>query len=172
KDGFQTYCYDTRCPGFVLANKTNMVPGSLIDQVSTYGGPQYDMTIKVYKDPASGNWWLYYGASGHYNELNAIGYWPSSLFTSMADSASDMHFGGTVAYLTNEQGPPMGSGHYPEEGEGKAATFNRIQGVDKKGNMYDFQDNFYVVQDKKECYRVSQVKNNGFFYGGPGHCIN
>lgn len=66
----------------------------------------------------------------------------------------------------------MGSGHYPNEGEGKAATFYGIQVVDRNGNMYDFKDNPKVFQDKRECYRVSEFKDKSFFYGGPAGCIN
>lgn len=66
----------------------------------------------------------------------------------------------------------MGSGHYPNEGEGKAATFYGIQVVDRNGNMYDFKDNPKVFQDKSECYRVSEFKDKSFFYGGPAGCIN
>ncbi|KAH7692833.1 Neprosin domain-containing protein, partial [Dioscorea alata] len=170
-DGYQTVCYDTRCPGFILSNKSNIVPGSPINKVSVYDGPQYNITIKVSKDSASGNWWLYYGPSGHYDELNAVGYWPSSLFTSLANDASWVQFGGVVVYNGDEQSPAMGSGHYPEEGEGKAAAFYGIQAVDKSGNPYDFEDNLEAMQDKKECYRVSGYSNKSFFYGGPAHCI-
>lgn len=83
-----------------------------------------------------------------------------------------MHFGGSVIYLKDAQGPPMGSGHYPEEGEGKAATFYGMQALDQNGSLYDFKDNLMAIQDKKECYRVSEFRNKRFFYGGPAHCID
>lgn len=83
-----------------------------------------------------------------------------------------MHFGGMVSYDKDEHGPPMGSGHYPDEGEGKAAAFYRIQAVDKIGNVYDFEDDLNAAEDKRECYRVSEFRDESFFYGGPAHCIN
>lgn len=83
-----------------------------------------------------------------------------------------MHFGGSVIYLKDAQGPPMGSGHYPEEGEGKAATFYGMQALDQNGSLYDFKDNLMAIQDKKECYRVREFRNKRFFYGGPAHCID
>ncbi|KAJ0964183.1 hypothetical protein J5N97_029305 [Dioscorea zingiberensis] len=132
-DSFQTTCcYNTLC-GFVLANKSNIVPGSPIDQVSTYGGTQHDITLKVYKEKNSGNWWLYYGASGNYDKLIPVGYWPKSLFTGLAGYASDIHYGGDVSYVKGQHGPPMGSGHFADEGENKAASFTRIQEVDQYG---------------------------------------
>lgn len=49
RDGYQTNCYNTDCPGFILTDKSNALLGSPINQVSTYGGPQYNITIKVSK---------------------------------------------------------------------------------------------------------------------------
>lgn len=77
--------------------------------------------------------------------MSAIGYWPGSLFTSLADDASWVHFIGDVVYQRDEKGPAMGSGHYPEEGEGKATDFFGIQAIDKNSNAYDFEDNLNVA---------------------------
>ncbi|KAJ0964243.1 hypothetical protein J5N97_029365 [Dioscorea zingiberensis] len=140
RDGYRTGCYDMRCPGFVLANKSSMIPGSPINQISTYGGPQYDITLKVYKERVSGNWWLYYGPSGNQDKLIPIGYWPSSIFTTLMDHAVDILWGGMVVYHTkDEQSPPMGSGRFPDEGEGKAAAFSRISAVDQDGNTNEIK---------------------------------
>lgn len=48
-------------------------------------------------------------------------------------------------YQRDGKDPAMGSGHYPEEGEGKAAGFYGIQAIDKNGNAYDFEDNLNVA---------------------------
>ncbi|CAN0825334.1 hypothetical protein LINGRAHAP2_LOCUS376 [Linum grandiflorum] len=67
----------------------------------------------------------------------------------------------------------MGSGHFPNEGFGKAAWFNNLEYVDDKGSFQDvrfiqrvaWEDNCYDVE-------VQDWDNNygtHFLYGGPGY---
>ncbi|KAJ0964245.1 hypothetical protein J5N97_029367 [Dioscorea zingiberensis] len=134
------------------------------------GPPENTNAIVVgWTEKNSGNWWLYYGASGNYDKLVPVGYWPKSLFTGLAGYASDIHYGGVVDYVKGQHGPPMGSGHFADEGENKAASFTRIQEVDQDGNASDhIEAEFKVVQDKRECYTATKFRDNSFFFGGPG----
>ncbi|RVX01818.1 hypothetical protein CK203_019548 [Vitis vinifera] len=75
----------------------------------------------------------------------------------------------------------MGSGHFPEEGYGKAAYFRDIK------LMRDPQEGFAIVSteevsfftDNPDCYRVGDKADlpgwsgaYNFYYGGPGGNCN
>ena len=48
-DGFiKTGCYNILCPGFVQVS-TRIPLGILFGPVSVYGGPQYEVGIRIYK---------------------------------------------------------------------------------------------------------------------------
>lgn len=68
---------------------------------SVYGGKQNDFACNIFKDPKSGNWWLSFG------DDDQIGYWPSSLFSSLSSSATEIAWGGAVFTTNNEASPPM-----------------------------------------------------------------
>ncbi|KAJ0964287.1 hypothetical protein J5N97_029409 [Dioscorea zingiberensis] len=121
-----------------------------------------DTNNDVRCERTSGNWWLYYGTSGHYTQLTAVGYWPSSSFTSLANHATHIDFAGVVYYIEGEEGPPMGSGHYADEGEGKAAQFSGIQLVDQDGNTYEYDGDVWTFDIIKPCYSVSLAKHNRY----------
>lgn len=116
------------------------------------------------QDPLTGNWWLQYG------NQSALGYWPSSLFSYLYDSASEIQWGGEVLNLNvNGQHTTtvMGSGHYPERGYRKASFFRNYQIVDTSDKLQAPE------HDEKEVTRIDSYDllkdyNGGFFYGGPG----
>ncbi|THG13226.1 hypothetical protein TEA_008612 [Camellia sinensis var. sinensis] len=120
-----------------------------------------------WQDPRSGDWWLQYG-----NEL--VGYWPTSLFSYLADSASQIQWGGEV--LNFESGgqhttTQMGSGHFPEEGFGKASFMKNIQIVDGSNHLIA-PIGVGTFAEQSNCYNV-QMGNDGdwgnyIYYGGPG----
>ncbi|KAJ9564940.1 hypothetical protein OSB04_000906 [Centaurea solstitialis] len=77
------------------------------------------------QSPKYGVWWLKVGSS-------TVGYWPDSLFTHLKDNATFVGFGGRV--LENvihgqHTSTQMGSGHFPEEGLGKAAYVRYMEVV-------------------------------------------
>nr|CAD1842498.1 unnamed protein product [Ananas comosus var. bracteatus] len=161
-----TGCYNLQCNGFVLQNATSIVPGVVLNPVSTVDGPQYEVTIKVFKDATSGDWWLYFG---HDDNLNPVGYWPKSLFTSLANKATRVDFGGQVTFPKNDTGPPMGSGHFPEDH--KAAYFKDTNYIDKNGGFF-LPDNPDFRVDSPDCYNLGGFDTDHFLYGGPGGCTN
>ncbi|WVZ49344.1 hypothetical protein U9M48_000712 [Paspalum notatum var. saurae] len=118
-------------------------------------------------DPQGGNWWLKV-------DNNVLGYWPSSLFTNLANSASIIEWGGEVfspdAGQTSTQ---MGSGHLPEEGFRKASYIKNIQVVDGS-NTLQSPSSLGLMASRPNCYNV---QNGGassgnwgtyIYYGGPG----
>ncbi|WVZ65286.1 hypothetical protein U9M48_014680 [Paspalum notatum var. saurae] len=175
RDGFQsTGCTNLRCPGFVPAKGAALVPGQPIAP-SVYGGKDRYITISLYMDPSTGDWVLY---REDLATPSFLGHFPKELFTNLNDGA-DVGWFAFVDYRKNEPGPPMGSGHFPKEGERKAAYFKKIQLFDSRANAYDLQpgqSDLTRVFTQQECYNVSEViqtKHDGtvFYYGGPSGCV-
>ncbi|XP_020579032.1 uncharacterized protein LOC110023789 [Phalaenopsis equestris] len=167
-DAYQaTGCYNLLCSGFIQIN-SDIAMGASISPISDYGGSQYDISILVWKDPKEGNWWMQFGSD------LVLGYWPSFLFSYLADSASMIEWGGEVVNSQPDgehTATEMGSGHFPEEGFGKASYFRNIQIVDESNNLRS-PKNVGTFTEQSNCYDV-QNENNGdwgtfFYYGGPG----
>ncbi|KAI3877452.1 hypothetical protein MKX03_026509 [Papaver bracteatum] len=167
-DAYQaTGCYNLLCSGFIQIN-SEIAMGASIFPTSGYRGSQYDISILVWKDPKEGHWWMQFG-----NDY-VLGYWPSFLFSYLADSASMIEWGGEVVN-SNPDGQhtstQMGSGHFPEEGFSKSSYFRNIQVVDGSNNLKS-PKGIGTFTEQSNCYDV-QNGNNGdwgsyFYYGGPG----
>ncbi|WVZ51527.1 hypothetical protein U9M48_002666 [Paspalum notatum var. saurae] len=171
RDAYQTTgCYDLKCSGFVQTNNNIAFGVSQLTPLSTYGGSQYDINILVWKDPATGNWWLQIS-----NE--DIGYWPSSIFTNLASSASSVTWGGEVfSSDAGQTSTQMGSGHLPNEGFGKASYIRNIQVVDASNTLRS-PSSLGLFASRPNCYNVEMGgagTNWGtyFYYGGPGRNAN
>uniref|UniRef100_A0ACD5ZAU0 Uncharacterized protein n=1 Tax=Avena sativa TaxID=4498 RepID=A0ACD5ZAU0_AVESA len=164
-------CYDHTCPGFVQVSHEFGLGGRL-RPVSVYNGPQYHITVLMFKEPKTKNWWVICC-----QENSPIGYWPSSLFTYIKDKGETAFWGGHVSGPTaSEDSPQIGSGHFASEGYGKAAFIRNIQIIDKNSK--------YVNPDLNKAFpgsSISQkfivdgygVDNYGMhmYYGGPGDFV-
>lgn len=160
----KTGCYNLMCSGFVQTNNQITIGGSF-SSISTYGGTQYDFDILVWKDPKGGNWWLQVGG-------NYVGYWPSSIFSHLVDSASTIQWGGEVFSPDGGQtSTQMGSGHFPEEGLGRASYIKNIQVVDLS-NTLEPPSNVKSLAKQPTCYNVQNGINGDLgtyiYYGGSG----
>ncbi|XP_015572842.1 uncharacterized protein LOC8274537 isoform X1 [Ricinus communis] len=165
----QTGCYDLVCPGFVQTS-SKLALGTPIRPVSIYDGNQYDRDIAVHKDRESGNWWLQIRGQD-------IGYWPSSIFTTLAESATRINWGGEIVnYGLNGRhtSTQMGSGHFPSEGYKKAAVLFKLGYIDDSGVLRD-PDGLEPYITKSSCYDL-QFGEMGyddfgvhFYFGGPGY---
>ncbi|KAM3686408.1 hypothetical protein ACJW31_11G197100 [Castanea mollissima] len=161
-----TGCYNLLCSGFVQTNDQIGLGGALAP-LSNYAGSQYELNFLVWKDPNGGNWWLQVG------DKYILGYWPASLFLSLFDSASEIHWGGEV--INSQQGDEhtstqMGSGHFPDEGYSRASYFNNFQIVDSS-NILTAPKNSSTLAEKPKCYNVINL-GSLFYYGGPGRNLN
>ncbi|XP_068651763.1 protein neprosin-like [Aristolochia californica] len=167
-DSYNTGCYNLLCPGFVQTS-TEVSLGGALGPVSTYEGDQYIMSLIIFKDPQSGNWWLTF-------QDRSVGYWPSSLFKGLADSATVIEWGGEI-FNDNPNGmhtaTQMGSGHFSGEGFKKASFFSNLQYVDGSDVLqHPHALNPFLKAPK--CYNIDIGKNKGtnmgsyFYYGGPG----
>ncbi|CAL4990999.1 unnamed protein product [Urochloa decumbens] len=170
RDAYRTTgCYNLGCSGFVQTNNQIAMGGTLAPQ-STYGGTQYEITFLVWKDPNTHNWWMQLGGTD-------VGYWPSSIFTHLANSASYIQWGGEVAPSENGQtSTQMGSGHFPSEGFGKASYIRNIQTVDSS-NTLSSANGLSLINPTPNCYNVQTGTSSSnwgtyMFYGGPGRNSN
>nr|ACG41003.1 carboxyl-terminal peptidase [Zea mays] len=171
-DAYQaTGCYNMLCSGFIQIN-SEVAMGASIFPISNYAGSQYDISILIWKDPKEGNWWMQFGKE------YVLGYWPSFLFSYLADSASMIEWGGEVVNSEPDgthTSTQMGSGHFPEEGFSKASYFKNVQVV-YSSNQLSAPKGVGTFTEQSNCYDV-QNGNNGdwgtyFYYGGPGKNSN
>ncbi|XP_059430484.1 protein neprosin isoform X2 [Corylus avellana] len=171
-DAYQaTGCYNLLCSGFIQVN-SEIAMGASISPVSAYRNSQYDISILVWKDPKEGHWWMQFG-----NDF-VLGYWPSFLFSYLAESASMIEWGGEVVNSEADgkhTSTQMGSGHFPEEGFGKSSYFRNVQVVDDSNNL-KAPKGIGTFTEQSNCYDV-QTGSNGdwghyFYYGGPGRNPN
>ncbi|CAL4982598.1 unnamed protein product [Urochloa decumbens] len=163
-DGYnKTGCYNLWCPGFIQTNNQIAIGGS-ISPISIYGGPQYDINIFIRKDPKDGNWWLQV-------ENYVLGYWPSSIFSYLADNASRILWGGEYSYDAGQTSTQMGGGHFVEEGLGRAAYIKNIQVIDSSNNTKS-PNGMDLIQEQPNCYNVQSGNNSDWgtyiYFGGPG----
>ncbi|XP_057427491.1 uncharacterized protein LOC130720806 isoform X2 [Lotus japonicus] len=163
----KTGCYNLLCSGFVQID-SRIAIGTAISPLSSYAGNQYEVTILIWKDPNVGNWWLSYG------DNILVGYWPAELFTHLADHATGVEWGGEVVNTrANDEhtSTQMGSGHFAEDGYGKASYFRNIEIVDVTNTLRSVQ-NITTIAETSNCYNIqtSYSKEWGtyFYYGGPG----
>ncbi|GFP90107.1 hypothetical protein PHJA_001154500 [Phtheirospermum japonicum] len=167
-DGYQsTGCYNLLCSGFVQTN-SRIAIGAAISPVSTVDGNQYDITILIWKDPKTGHWWLAFG------DNTLVGYWPSTLFTHLADRATMVEWGGEIVNSRpnhEHTSTQMGSGHFAEDGFGKASYFRNLQIVDSANNLGSAQ-HITTLAEFPNCYNIQSSYNDEwethFYYGGPG----
>eukprot|EP00249_Psilotum_nudum_P000679 c12771_g1_i1 orf=597-1862(+) len=167
-DAYQgTGCYNLLCSGFVQISYEIAI-GATISPVSYYNDKQYDISILIWKDPKLGNWWMQFG------DRYILGYWPASLFSYLAESASMVEWGGEVVNSEpngQHTATQMGSGHFPVEGFGRASYFSKLQIVDSTNNLRPPSD-LNTFAENPNCYDVQTGFNsdwaNFFYYGGPG----
>ncbi|KAJ1702604.1 hypothetical protein LUZ63_002383 [Rhynchospora breviuscula] len=173
-------CYNDNCPGFVIANGSNLLPGEALAPLSDYGGNIRYITIRIKKDEKTGDWSLYReDKGGPIGGMTLLGWWPKNLFNSLSDYANIIQWTGEVTYQQNETGPSMGSGQFSDDHDrGKAASFYGLYGFDNYGTIYNNEYNPIPFADKPECYNLSpwydpsfsSREKTHFFYGGPSGC--
>ncbi|XP_073219597.1 protein neprosin-like [Cicer arietinum] len=136
----------------------------------TFNIIQKDSINNGHEDPPNGNWLLKFGSIF----IEEIGYWPSSLFTHLNYKATTIQFGGEIMNRKStgsHTSTQMGSGHFAEEGFGKASYFKNLQVMDSNRNLIPLP-NLQVLASNQNCYNIKGGTNhfmgNYFYYGGPG----
>ncbi|KAH9307378.1 hypothetical protein KI387_035289, partial [Taxus chinensis] len=151
----ETGCYNLLCSGFVQTN-SKIAIGAAISPVSKLSGTQYDITMLIWKDPKQGNWWM------EFADNTLVGYWPSELFTHLADHASMVEWGGEV--VNTEAGgehtsTQMGSGHFAQEGFGRASYFRNLEIVDSDNSLRAV-DAMATLAEHTNCYNIQSTYNS------------
>lgn len=170
-DAYQaTGCYNLLCSGFVQTNNKIAI-GAAISPRSSFRGRQFDIGFMIWKDPKHGHWWLEFGSG------LLVGYWPAFLFSHLRNHASMVQFGGEIVNTRrsgSHTATQMGSGHFAEEGFGKASYFRNLQVVDWDNSLLPLT-NLHLLADHSNCYDIKQGRNNVwgnyFYYGGPGRSV-
>ncbi|KAF5468083.1 hypothetical protein F2P56_012264 [Juglans regia] len=163
-----TGCFDLTCPGFVqtshiIALGAAVHPISLLDQLP------YQITIYIFKDPRTGNWWLQYG-----DGIN-IGYWPPELFRALSYQAVAVEWGGEVYSSKLGHAPhtatAMGNGNFPDPNWGNSGWIKRMRIHDNSAAL-KFPDWVETYKDEYNCYDAyyvsDYVEDPEFYFGGPG----
>ncbi|KAL5697681.1 hypothetical protein ACHQM5_028800 [Ranunculus cassubicifolius] len=163
----ETGCFDLTCSGFVQTSD-KIALGSAIDPVSYPGRYQYQITLYIYKDFDTNNWWLQYG-----DDVD-IGYWPAELFGVLNHQANLVKWGGQV-YSSRigkprHTGTDMGSGSVLRRyGYGCYVRQIRIRDNSLMLKYPQFVDSW---MDEYNCYRAflnwEYMTDPEFYYGGPG----
>ncbi|XP_068639550.1 protein neprosin-like [Aristolochia californica] len=160
-------CYNTLCEGFVQFDK-RVVVGAPINHLSTYNGPQFEIHLEVQKDPNSQDWWLIF------NGNIPVGYWPKSLFNSLADDGGVISWGGFGIEGVRAPSPPIGNGHVGTEGDKKACYIRDIKLIEQNGRVQGLDIKLAHAGSYKKCYVVTGYEKEGdqlrFYFGGPGGC--
>lgn len=111
-------------------------------------------------------------------DCEEVGYWPIHMFPTFSNGAESAIFGGEIL---NKGGVPqhtrteMGTGHFGDKGESKAAAINYIEIASYEGSPLSKLHEYEIKMSKPNCYNVmvqdSHPSNNGFslYYGGPGY---
>nr|VDD26968.1 unnamed protein product [Brassica oleracea] len=167
KDAYRkTGCINLLCSGFVQTSK-HLALGAAIEPVSRSGHEQYYITVKIYQDSQSKNWWL----ASH---DNVYGYWPRAIFKHLPQGATAVQWGGEVYSRNVRKKPhtktPMGSGESPIQLLGKACyhTFIRI----KDASMHPkYSMPLAEFSDENQCYttilhKETNVSEPYLYFGG------
>lgn len=130
----------------------------------------YTFFCVLIQEHGLGNWWL-----AHDTFQIIVGYWPSTLFTTLKKSASEIRWGGAAFNDNDEPCPPMGSGHFASEDFRKAAYIRDIQTIDNSSNFnYPDDDLLQYIPMSPNCYSVEPLEgmDHALLYGGPGGNCN
>jgi hypothetical protein len=160
-------CYNLQCAGFVQTSSAATL-GAPFTNYSSYGGTQWGFSLQwKYYD---GNWWMFY-------QVNAVGYYPGSVFNGgpMGKNSALTEYGGE-AYTP--------SGGWPQMGSGKFASAGREQAAFQKTIFYIPQDvsggtgtwsSLTPVETNPSCYTIAYTPSSEggswgtyFYFGGPG----
>ncbi|XP_022941230.1 uncharacterized protein LOC111446601 [Cucurbita moschata] len=163
-----TGCFDLTCSGFVQTNP-KIVLGAVIDPISTRGGQQFIISVGMFQDPRSRNWWL--NVQGW-----PVGYWPPTLFGYLRHSATLVEWGGEVFSSHVKKVPhtrtAMGSGDYAGR-HYRHASYVMLPRIVDNSLQLKYPERVGTWANEPFCYSADNYQRTYatepvFFYGGPG----
>ncbi|XP_026397667.1 uncharacterized protein LOC113293134 [Papaver somniferum] len=172
-DGHQTTgCYNIMCPGFVQVNRG--ITFGYQFHTGIYGKGVFDIYLMVRRAPLSKDWWLSIGSNAETSE--PIGYWPNEIFTHLANSASNLRYGGFASALYRRSTPPMGNGYLPQLTDfTRTAYMVKMKYVNETGHTVNLDRRSMQIHRSTttECYNLMLANPLGdlditMAFGGPG----
>ncbi|XP_048331048.2 protein neprosin-like [Ziziphus jujuba] len=154
-NGVMHGCYNTYCSGFVQLNP-QIALGMVLEPISIIRGPQYYVKLEVQLDKSSGNWWLLYGETD-----TPVGYWSSSLFTSINSGADVLRWGG-MAYSSTPELPTMGNGLTDDF---FGCHFRRVALKYEAGSSLNGTLDAPLAVAQTGCYKIGDNSYKGDFWG-------
>ncbi|AED93504.1 AslB, putative (DUF239) [Arabidopsis thaliana] len=169
-DGYtKTGCINLLCAGFVQTSK-KFALGATVEPVSSSSSTQYHITVSIFLDPNSGNWWLTC-------ENNVLGYWPGTLFNYLKHSATAVQWGGEVHSPNVVLKKPhtttaMGSGQWASYIWAEACFHTNLRIKDYSMQL-KYPQFLSEYADEYNCYstllhRKTYMSEPHFYFGGPG----
>ncbi|XP_047312464.1 uncharacterized protein LOC124915746 [Impatiens glandulifera] len=140
-------CFNTKCPGFIIVNTDIPLDYVFPNYYEGEGDQDVEISLFLARDLVNGNWWLELG-----NDDMQIGFWPSSIFTGLQNSATYIDWGGEVS----SDNVPMGLGTYALQDSSKTAICRQIRVLTPDANYTSDA----VGLTEPYCNFVSDVKNN------------
>ncbi|XP_043694261.1 uncharacterized protein LOC122644968 [Telopea speciosissima] len=139
-----------------------------LSHIWVHAGPEYSQSNCIeagWQDFETGNWLLLWGENSE-----MMGYWPKELFNHLRNKAEGIHWGGET--YGPRPYPEMGSGHFPEEGYGKACCISKIRITDEHRVMRDVDISETRSHSDLQCYKIivtrSVKQGIEIYFGGPG----
>ncbi|KAE8786658.1 UDP-N-acetylmuramoyl-L-alanyl-D-glutamate--2, 6-diaminopimelate ligase [Hordeum vulgare] len=166
KDSRQsTGCVNYDCHGIELVSGSPIFPGDVIAPVSQFNGTLQTITIKLFKEKSSGNWWIHGGVNK--GDPIPIAYFPASLFDGLFTKGTQVALGGHALSSKTTRPPPMGSGAFGS-GWDKAAMIRDIFLINENGRSDFITDDLSTDVTDAKLYNLSPISAGKFTYGGPG----
>ncbi|KAK2632633.1 hypothetical protein EUGRSUZ_L01300 [Eucalyptus grandis] len=141
---------------FTFYTGSRYAPNNLLLPVSIYDGPQVEITIAIWKDQVTGDWWL------RIQDEN-VGYWHKDLFTHLKGPAEAIHWGGEIVNTKPRVLIRFGGASY----------FRHLKFLDD-GFIERDPVNLQTFVTKPNCYDLLLYMDPpgtfgvNFYYGGPG----
>ncbi|KAK9141963.1 hypothetical protein Syun_011363 [Stephania yunnanensis] len=168
---WKTGCFNLVCPGFVQTSQ-EVALGAAISGVSSELGQQYQISLSIYMDLDTKNWWLGFGP----NNIT-IGYWPGAIYGYLKHSGTMVKWGGEV-YSSKIRGvkphttTAMGSGNWASYLWGHACFIQHVR-IRDWSLTWKYPEWVYAMADEADCYGVLQSRPRPLdepvlFFGGPG----
>ncbi|KAI6707231.1 hypothetical protein NL676_010193 [Syzygium grande] len=156
--------------GFVLVRSDHPVD-AVLHNVSRTQGPVYTYNYFIYRDPASGLWWLELG-----EDYTVVGFWPQQIFSGgggLRDSATYVDWGGQVYSPPDVPSPPMGRAAMPlpnilyDASCQDMTTINENHDTEAAGGTETYADRVKYYQVGDMGHKKAPL-HRAMTYGGPG----
>ncbi|HEX4961380.1 MAG TPA: neprosin family prolyl endopeptidase [Thermoanaerobaculia bacterium] len=168
-------CYNLTCTAFMQIDR-QLIPGHSFPLSSVLGGTQQTIGLEWYRDPKTGNWWLYV-RNVNDRTATAIGYYPRELYRGgeMFKDSNFLEFGGEVVAAVGQlKTGEMGSGIPPGNGPNVTAYQDYVHMFQSKGSITNWLPvTLTPTTPDPSCYRIQFVNTNQpsfsyFYFGGKG----